>query len=217
MKMKPLGDSVGGCRIVELTLPMAQGRGLRRDEFGMHDRPHITPANTIRTRERSSRRVSPASGMSRSAVGPESLTTEHTEHTEKKPGIGIVCPYSLPCGPCGPWFKSAFRIRTDGEDRGCRGNSAVGPVNPVAGTGARVLGSGPWPLSPESTSGKPPWDVLGAVWSQGRGSLWWGERPKMRGFGESEVRRKVEETRRGGRGNGEELAYGNSRRRLRRP
>src|SRR5208337_5069867 len=46
-----------------------------------------------------------------------------------------------------------------------------GSPDPVAGTGARVLGNEPSQLSPESTSYQPPRDVLGAFWSQGRGSL----------------------------------------------
>src|SRR5205807_2234769 len=45
--------------------------------------PTITPAKRILTRERPSRRVSPASGRDLSRMGPESMTTEYTEHTEK--------------------------------------------------------------------------------------------------------------------------------------
>ncbi len=57
-----------------------------------------------------------------------------------------------------------------------------GSPDPVAGTGARALGNQPSQLSPKSTSYQPPRDVLGAVWSQGRGSLSGGKRRKTRLF-----------------------------------
>jgi hypothetical protein len=44
-------------------------------------------------------------------------------------------------------------------------------------------------LSPESASYPPPRDILGAVWSQGRGSLSGGKRRKTRCIGEADVRR----------------------------
>ena len=68
-----------------------------------------------------------------------------------------------------------------------------GSPDPVAGTGARVLGNEPSLLSPESASYQPPRDVLGAVWSQGRGSLSGGKRRKTRCIGEADVRRTREE------------------------
>ena len=97
-----------------------------------------------------------------------------------------------------------------------RSRSDVGLGDQVAGTGERVLGSEPWLLSPEATRSQPPRDVLGAVWSQGRGSLSCGKRPKMRGFGESDVRRKTEETRHGAGRKCGELADWDSRHRRRR-
>src|SRR5271157_756543 len=81
----------------------------------------------------------------------------------------------------------------------------------------RVLGSERGLLSPESTSCQPPWDLLRAVWSQSRRSLSCGKGPKTRGFSESDVRRKAEETRRGGGRKCGEPAYGDSRQRRRRP
>src|SRR5947209_8756958 len=56
--------------------------------------PIITPAKMSLTRERTSRRVSPASGMDLSRMGPESMTTESTEHTEKTRGSGLHSPTS---------------------------------------------------------------------------------------------------------------------------
>src|SRR5262249_21061880 len=97
--------------------------------------------------------------------------------------------------------ETAGRFRRRVSPRGSkhdRSRSDGGLGDRGAGTGERVLGSEPWLLRPESTRRQPPRDVLGAVWSQGRGSLSCGKRPKMRGFGESDVRRKAEETRRGG-------------------
>src|SRR5271165_4612650 len=67
-----------------------------------------------------------------------------------------------------------------------------GSPDPVAGTGARVLGNEPSRLSPESTSYQPPRDVLGAVWSQGRGSLSGGKRRKTGCIGEADVSRTGE-------------------------
>ena len=57
----------------------------------------------------------------------------------------------------------------------------------------RVLGNEPSQLSPESTNYQPPRDVLGAVWSQGRGSLSGGKRRKTRCIGEADVSRTGEE------------------------
>jgi len=68
-----------------------------------------------------------------------------------------------------------------------------GSPDPVAGTGARVLGNEPSQLSPESTNYQPPRDVLGAVWSQGRGSLSGGKRRKTSCIGEADVSRTGEE------------------------
>src|SRR5208282_1191700 len=116
--------------------------------------------------------------------------------------------------------ETAGRFRRRVSHRGSkhdRSRSDVGLGDQVAGTGERVLGSEPWLLSPESTRSQPPRDVLGAVWSQGRGSLSCGKRPKMRGFGESDVRRKPEETRHGGGRKCGELADWDSRHRRRRP
>ncbi len=81
-----------------------------------------------------------------------------------------------------------------------------GSPDPVAGTGAPVLGNEPSQLSPESTSYQPLRDVLGAVWSPGRGSLSSGKRRKTRCIGEADVRRTGEKTRRGGARNCGELA-----------
>src|SRR5271165_5130523 len=92
--------------------------------------------------------------------------------------------------------ETAGRIRRRLSLRGSkrdRSRRDVGRGGPVAGTGARVLGNEPSQLSPESTSYQPPRDVLGAVWSQGRGSLSGGKRQKTRCIGENDVRRTGEE------------------------
>src|SRR5208283_6025982 len=116
-------------------------------------------------------------------------------------------------------MKTAGRFRRRVSHRGSkhgRSRSDVGLGDQVAGTGERVLGREASLLSPQSTRSQPPRDVLGAVWSQGRGSLSCGKRPKMRGFGESDVRRNTEETRHGAGRKCGELADWDSRHRRRR-
>src|SRR5208337_2318538 len=87
-------------------------------------------------------------------------------------------------------FRRRLSLRGSKSDRS---RSDVGRGGPVAGTGARVLGNEPSQLSPESTSYQPPRDVLGAVWSQGRGSLSGGKRQKTRCIGGDDVSRTGEE------------------------
>src|SRR5271166_6536264 len=92
--------------------------------------------------------------------------------------------------PPGGWLGPGTPSLREGP-----GSASVpsGSPDPAAGTGARVLGNEPSQLSPESTSYQPPRDVLGAVWSPGRGSLSGGKRRKTRCIGEADVRRTGEE------------------------
>src|SRR5208337_2008842 len=92
-------------------------------------------------------------------------------------------------------FRRRLSLRGSKRDRSRRD---VGRGGPVAGTGARVLGNEPSQLSPESTSYQPPRDVLGAVWSQCRGSLSGGKRHK------NKVYRRVRRQKDGGRQRGAE-------------
>src|SRR5262249_22682490 len=105
--------------------------------------------------------------------------------------------------------ETAGRSRRRLSHRGSKRDKSRSDVElgtSVAGTGERVLRREPWVLGPESERKRSLRNVPGAVWSQGRGSLSYGERPEMRGFGASVVRRKAEATRHGGGRKPRELA-----------
>jgi len=77
--------------------------------------------------------------------------------------------------PPGGWLGPRTPLLREGPSSA---SVPSGSPDPAAGTGARVLGTRATQLSPESTSYQPPRDVLGAFWSQGRGSLSGGKRHK---------------------------------------
>jgi hypothetical protein len=73
---------------------------------------------------------------SQSGLGDEPLAIgvgilDHGPHGPhgKRQGIGGVCPYSLPCVRCAPWFRSASRIGSDGGDLGRRGHTRAASVS----------------------------------------------------------------------------------------
>jgi hypothetical protein len=67
--------------------------------------------------------------------------------------IGGVCPYSLPCVRCVPWFRFASRIRSDGEDLGCRSNNSPRGLRRPGQIGLR---RGDWPGPGPRGSGSRP-------------------------------------------------------------